>query len=124
MRRLWPAKGNGCRPRSPCTSLDAAAGSGIHGEFGHVDADAANDLVDRIAVMPGQLTSYDSGGLEIKHLRAEAELKLGARFNLRRFNRAVLDEGVVPLEVLRAHLETWIAEELAHPCAANWTGVT
>jgi uncharacterized protein (DUF885 family) len=83
--------------------------------LGHVDADAANDLVDRIAVMPGQLTSYDSGGLEIKHLRAEAELKLGARFDLRRFNRAVLDEGVVPLEVLRANLETWIAEELAHP---------
>ena len=29
-------------------------------------------MVDRIAIMPGQLTSYDSGGLEIVALRALA----------------------------------------------------
>ena len=80
---------------------------------GHFSADAANDYIDRIAVLPGQLTSYDTGGLEIKRLRAEAQARLGARFDLRRFNTAVLDEGVVPLGELRSHLEAWIANELS-----------
>jgi len=39
---------------------------------GHFTPEVANDYVDGIVVMPGQLTSYDSGGLEIKALRAEA----------------------------------------------------
>jgi uncharacterized protein (DUF885 family) len=80
---------------------------------GHFTPDEANDYVDRIAVMPGQLASYDSGGLEIKRLRAEAKAKLGVRFDLQRFNRAVLEEGVVPLGDLRVHVEAWMAGELA-----------
>jgi uncharacterized protein (DUF885 family) len=76
---------------------------------GRFNAKSADDLVDRIAVLPGQATSYDSGGLEIKALRAEAQSKLGARFDLREFNHAVLDEGVVPLTELRTHIESWIS---------------
>ena len=114
MRRLWPARGMVVDPGLHALHWTRQQAVGYMVSSGHVDPDAANNLVDRIAVMPGQLTSYDSGGLKIKHLRAEAELKLGARFDLRRFNRAVLNEGVVPLEELRAHLEAWIAEELAH----------
>ena len=115
VRRLWPARGMVVDPGLHALHWTRQQAVDYMVSSGHVNVDAANDLVDRIAVMPGQLTSYDSGGLEIKHLRAEAKLKLGARFDLRRFNRAVLDEGVVPLEELRAHLEAWIAEELAHP---------
>ena len=115
MRRLWPARGMVVDPGLHALHWTRQQAVDYMVSSGHVNADAANDLVDRIAVMPGQLTSYDSGGLEMKHLRAEAKLKLGARFDLRRFNRAVLEEGVVPLEELRAHLEAWMAEELAHP---------
>ena len=64
-------------------------------------------------MMPGQLTAYDSGGLEIKALRAEAQAKLGTRFDIRQFHRAVLEEGVVPLHELRVHLEAWIGEQLS-----------
>jgi uncharacterized protein (DUF885 family) len=78
---------------------------------GRFTADEANDYVDRIAVMPGQLTAYDSGGLEIMALRAEAESKLDKRFDLRAFNQAVLEEGVVPLGELRAHISDWIAAQ-------------
>ena len=80
---------------------------------GHFTVDVANDYIDRMAVMPGQLTSYDSGDLEIKGLRAEAEAKLGTRFDLRRFNIAILEEGVVPLTELRVHVEAWIAAEIS-----------
>jgi len=81
---------------------------------GHFSADVANDYVDRIAVMPGQLTSYDTGGLEIRALRVEAQRRLGGRFDLRRFNQTILEEGVVPLQELRAHLEIWMTDELSH----------
>lgn len=44
---------------------------------------AAEDRIDRIAVMPGQLTAYDSGALAIRALRKKAEAALGCRFELR-----------------------------------------
>jgi uncharacterized protein (DUF885 family) len=114
MRRLWPARGMVVDPGLHAFHWTRQQAVDYIVSSGHFSADAANDYVDRMAVMPGQLTSYDSGGLEIKGLRAEAQLRLGTRFDLRRFNRAVLEEGVVPLGELRVHLEAWMADELSH----------
>ena len=114
MRRLWPARGMVVDPGLHAFHWTRQQAVEYIVSSGHFTAEIANDYVDRIAVMPGQLTSYDSGSLEIRKLRAEAERKLGSRFDLPRFNRAVLEEGVVPLEELRVHLEAWIAEELSH----------
>ncbi|AXC09929.1 hypothetical protein ACPOL_0554 [Acidisarcina polymorpha] len=113
MRRLWPARGMVVDPGLHALHWTRQQAVDYMVSSGHFSADAANDYIDRIAVMPGQLTSYDTGGLEIKALRAEAQARLGARFDLRRFNRAVLDEGVVPLGELRSHLAAWIADELS-----------
>jgi uncharacterized protein (DUF885 family) len=49
------------------------------------------------------------GYLEISRLRAEAQHALGARFDLRAFHDRVLEDGAVPLPVLRAKIEAWIA---------------
>ena len=81
---------------------------------GRYDAGSADDYVDRMAVMPGQLTSYDSGGLEIKALRQEAQNRLGVAFNLRQFNHVLLEEGVVPLGELRRHVEDWVSVGVGH----------
>ena len=67
-------------------------------------------MLDRIAVIPGQLTAYDTGGLEIFALREEAEARLGDRFDIRDFHDRVLENGAVPLAALRAHVEEWIEE--------------
>ena len=61
--------------------------------------------------MPGQLTAYDSGGLEILALRAEAQAALGDRFDVRDFHDRVLEHGPVPLTTLRANVTEWIAAE-------------
>lgn len=74
----------------------------------------ADDLIDPIAVMSGQLTAYDSGALEIKALRHQAEQQLGSRFRLKAFNYAILEEGNVPLSELRRHIEAWITQ-IRHP---------
>jgi len=113
MRRLWPARGMVVDPGLHAFHWTRQQAVDYMVSSGHFSADAANDYVDRMAVMPGQLTSYDSGGLEIKGLRVEAQARLGTHFDLRRFNRAVLEEGVVPLGELRVHLEAWMANELS-----------
>lgn len=112
-RRIWPARGMVVDPGLHLfgwTREQAVAYLVATGRFGK---DAAEASVDRIAALPGQLTSYDSGGLEIAALRAEAEAALGARFDVEAFHAAVLDDGVLPLSVLRANVRRWIAAEIA-----------
>ena len=108
LRRVWPARGMVVDPGLHAFHWTRQQAIDYLVATGRFDAKAADDLVDRIAVMPGQLTSYDSGGLEFKALRAEAQAALGDRFDLRAFNRTVLEEGVVPLSEMRLHVEAWI----------------
>lgn len=68
----------------------------------------ADDLIDRIAVQPAQLTSYETGGLEITALREEARVALSSHFDIREFHQKVLEQGDVPLSALRQHVQAWI----------------
>jgi uncharacterized protein (DUF885 family) len=68
--------------------------------------------VDRYIAMPGQALAYMVGRLEIERLRAEAEAKLGAEFNVTGFHDALLEHGSVPLSTLSRLIEEW-AEKLA-----------
>jgi uncharacterized protein (DUF885 family) len=63
--------------------------------------------VDRYIVWPGQALAYKLGQLKIRELRTEAERQLGARFNVRAFHDAVLEQGAVPLSVLEPHIKGW-----------------
>lgn len=69
--------------------------------------------VDRYIVWPGQALAYKLGQLKIRELRTEAEKKLGAKFDVRKFHDAVLKEGAVPLNVLEAHMKQWIDSQAA-----------
>jgi uncharacterized protein (DUF885 family) len=80
-------------------------------ESGRFPDSMGDDMVDRIAILPGQLTAYDSGGLEIVALRKEAEAALGEAFDIREFHDRVLENGTIPLPTLRTHIETWIASK-------------
>lgn len=72
------------------------------------------DMIDRISVMPGQLTAYDTGGNEFMALRDEARRRLGPRFDVRKFHDAILSMGFVPLNTLRRQMNVWIDEQVAH----------
>jgi len=56
--------------------------------------------IDRYVTNPGQATSYMVGRLEIERIRAEAEARQGAGFDIKSFHSAVLDSGSLPLDVL------------------------
>jgi uncharacterized protein (DUF885 family) len=66
--------------------------------------------VDRYISWPGQALSYYLGEMAIIEARAKAEAALGSRFDLRAFHDTVLNLGSVPLPVLRARIDTFIAE--------------
>ena len=66
--------------------------------------------VDRYIAVPGQATAYLTGSLVIQELRAEAEERLGDRFDIREFHDLVIGDGTVTLGMLQEKIERWIAD--------------
>ena len=69
--------------------------------------------VDRYISWPGQALSYKMGEIKIRQLRAKAEQQLGAKFDLRAFHDALLANGALPLEILEAEMDRFIAKAAA-----------
>jgi uncharacterized protein (DUF885 family) len=67
--------------------------------------------VNRYITWPGQALAYKIGELKIRELRAKAEKALGTKFDLRAFHDAVLENGSIPLDILEAHINEWIAAQ-------------
>ena len=110
-RRLWPARGMVVDPGIHLFGWTREQAVEYIVSSGRFDRAFSEALVDRIVVWPGQLTAYDTGGLEIFALREEAERALGARFDLREFHDVVLRDGAVTLPMLRESVQAWIAEK-------------
>ncbi|WP_374468566.1 DUF885 family protein [Phenylobacterium sp.] len=69
--------------------------------------------VRRYLVNPGQATSYKVGMVKILELRARARQALGDRYDQKGFHEAVLGAGSLPLDILEARVDRWIASRKA-----------
>jgi uncharacterized protein (DUF885 family) len=81
-----------------------------HTALSELDATAE---VERYIALPGQALAYKIGERKFTELRARAERELGARFDIRRFHDALLKDGAMPLPILEAKINRWIAAEKA-----------
>jgi uncharacterized protein (DUF885 family) len=72
---------------------------------------AVRSEVRRYITTPGQATSYKVGMLKIEELRRRAETTLGDRFDIRSFHDVVLGGGALPLPLLEARVNNWIADQ-------------
>jgi uncharacterized protein (DUF885 family) len=75
--------------------------------------------IDRYIAWPGQALSYYLGQMQIEKSRAQAELALGSKFDLRAFHDTVLSLGSVTLPQLEARINQFIAEGGKPPIHAN-----
>jgi uncharacterized protein (DUF885 family) len=109
LRRAWPARGMVVDPGIHLFGWTREQAVAFMIESGRFAPEQADAMVDRIAILPGQLTAYDAGGLEIVALRREAEAALGDDFDIRVFHDRILEHGTIPLGDLRRHIRNWLA---------------
>jgi uncharacterized protein (DUF885 family) len=69
--------------------------------------------IDRYIGHPGQALGYMMGRLEIERIRADAETRLGDRFDIRSFHDAVLSTGSVPISTLQRVVADWVDRSTA-----------
>lgn len=67
--------------------------------------------VERYIAIPTQALAYKVGALKIQELREKAEEQLGENFDIREFHAEVLDTGSLPMPVLEAKIDRWIASK-------------
>jgi uncharacterized protein (DUF885 family) len=65
--------------------------------------------IERYIVMPGQATAYMIGKIKILELREQAKEALGEAFDIREFHDVVIASGPVPLSVMEARVNAYIA---------------
>ena len=76
-----------------------------------IDEPTIQSETDRYIGGPGQACSYKLGQLKIRELRERARQQLGAKFDLKAFHDEVLSGGALPLDVLDARINRWIAAQ-------------
>ena len=111
LRRAWPARGMVVDPGLHLFGWTREQAVSFMAEAGRFSERRADEIVDRIAILPGQLTAYDSGGLEVLALRRQAETRLGDDFDIRAFHDALLGGGALPLDILEQRMDAWLATQ-------------
>jgi uncharacterized protein (DUF885 family) len=78
---------------------------------GAVDEPTLQAETDRYIAWPAQALSYKLGQLKFRELRERAKKELGSKFDIRTFHDEMLNGGVLPLDMLDARTNAWIAAQ-------------
>ena len=80
---------------------------------GAIDEPSIQSETDRYIAWPAQALTYKLGQLKFRELRERAQKELGPKFDIRTFHDEMLNGGTLPLDLLEARTDRWIAEEKA-----------
>jgi len=78
---------------------------------GTVDEPTIQSETDRYIAWPAQALSYKLGQMKFRELRDRAQKQLGSKFDIRAFHDEMLDGGTLPLDLLDARTDKWIAQQ-------------
>ncbi len=80
-------------------------------QSGAVDEPTIQSETDRYISWPAQALSYKLGQLKFRELRERAQKELGPTFDIRTFHDEMINGGTLPLDLLEARTDKWIAEQ-------------
>jgi uncharacterized protein (DUF885 family) len=80
-------------------------------EHSSLDEPTIQSEVDRYIAWPAQALAYKAGQMKILELRDHAKSALGSEFDIRAFHDEVVDAGAMPLDMLQARIDAWIARQ-------------
>jgi uncharacterized protein (DUF885 family) len=80
-------------------------------QSGAVDEPTIQSETDRYIAWPAQALSYKLGQLKFRELRERAKKELGPKFDIRTFHDEMINGGTLPLDLLEARTNKWIAEQ-------------
>jgi uncharacterized protein (DUF885 family) len=78
-------------------------------EHSSLDESAVQAETDRYIAIPSQALAYKVGQLKILELRDRAKKALGDKFDIKAFHDQVIDTGALPLDLLEARINAWVA---------------
>ena len=78
---------------------------------GTIDEPTIQAETDRYIAWPAQALSYKLGQLKFRELRERAQKELGPKFDIRSFHDEMLNGGTLPLDLLDARTDKWIAQQ-------------
>ncbi|MGA2420633.1 MAG: DUF885 domain-containing protein [Candidatus Acidiferrum sp.] len=78
---------------------------------GAVDEPTIQTETDRYISWPAQALAYKLGQLKFRELRDRAQKELGPQFDIRTFHDEMLSGGTLPLDLLDARTNQWLAEQ-------------
>lgn len=67
--------------------------------------------VERYMAWPAQALGYKIGEIKLLELRKKAQAALGAAFDIRAFHDEMLRDGAMPLTILEAKMDEWVAQQ-------------
>jgi uncharacterized protein (DUF885 family) len=114
VRRAWPGRGMVVDPGLHLFGWTRKQAVKYINDSGRFATGYGEELVDRIAVMPAQLTAYDSGALEFFRLRQLAKEQMGDKFDIKGFHSTLLGSGQVPLSMLDGMIAEWTKSKTAN----------
>jgi uncharacterized protein (DUF885 family) len=75
------------------------------------DTQIASESLRYSTDIPGQALAYKMGSNAFVQMRARAQQRLGARFDLRAFHDQVLGSGMLPMTLVQQKVDAWVAAQ-------------